>query len=297
MAINRPLMTSNVLQSQAGQFQFPQLTPEQAATLTPSILPEQLPQGQIDPGFQMTPEQTAALIVAMQQPQPPVNKQPLPQGSPAGAPVGPVPSQAPVPAPATSPAPAQPAQTPDTGLTPAAQQAIDNGIPQVQGGALWKPLSESDGNLVMLFPYVAGTVVIKDAHTGAVLDTGRSTGASNGYADTVRFSRPGSAYQNVVVEDQFGNQIFIANGSERIENIQVTGYGFPVQQSMMPALNLAPFQQISSDSKDDDKKKKRKKGRGMRIAKSSYQAPKAPSFERTQVPAKSVEEFAAQFRR
>ena len=238
-----------------------------------------------DPGFSLSPEQTAAIVAGVQN-SAPVNKAPLP-------PQGQV--TAPLPAPQPSPAP-QPVEAAVTAPSSAVQQAQQQGLPQIQGGALWKPLSESDGNLVMLFPYQAGTVVIKDADTGEIIDTGRSTGASNGYADTVRFSRPGSAYKNVVVEDQFGNQIFIADGSQRVENIQVTGYGFPVQQMPSLPLNLAPFQSISSDVKDD-KKKKKKRGKGMRIAKSDYQAPAAPTFERTQVPSRSVEEFAAQFRR
>jgi hypothetical protein len=65
---------------------------------------------------------------------------------------------------------------------------------------LWKPVSEKTGRLVVLFPYKAGSVQIKDAKTGKVVDVGRSHGPSNGYADTVYFNLPGSAFKDVVIE-------------------------------------------------------------------------------------------------
>ena len=83
---------------------------------------------------------------------------------------------------------------------------------------LWKPRSDSDGNLVILFPYKAGNVVIRDKD-GNVIARGRSVGASNGYQDTVRFDRPGSSFRDVVVEDDSGRSFRIPEGSNRYENI------------------------------------------------------------------------------
>ena len=84
---------------------------------------------------------------------------------------------------------------------------------------LWKPTSDSTGNLVVLYPYQAGDVTIKDATTGQVLAQGQSTGASNGFADTIRFPSPGSAFNNVILEDSTGTQIAVGQGANRIENI------------------------------------------------------------------------------
>lgn len=92
-------------------------------------------------------------------------------------------------------------------------------------GALWKPSSERDGNLVILFPYEAGEVTIRDAETGEVLATGRSTGPSNDFADTIRFDQPGSAFNNVIVEDSTGRSISIGNGANRHDNIDVGDAG------------------------------------------------------------------------
>jgi hypothetical protein len=94
-------------------------------------------------------------------------------------------------------------------------------------GALWKPSSERDGNLVILFPYEAGEVTIRDAETGEVLATGRSTGPSNEFADTIRFDKPGSAFNNVIVEDSTGRSITIGNGGNRHANIDVGEAGDP----------------------------------------------------------------------
>lgn len=162
--------------------------------------------------------------------------------------------------------------------------------PPIQGQALWKPVSESDGNLVMLFPYVAGTVTIKDAETGQILDTGRSSGPSNGFADTIRFTRPGAAYKNVIVEDQFGNQIPIEDGSQRIEGIQVSGFGFPVLPALVPPA-LPGFTPI-----EETPMPKRKKGPKLKLAPSSFRSAPAPVSERREVASKSVSDFAKEFK-
>ena len=106
------------------------------------------------------------------------------------------------------------------GTTDSAEGAEDEGEEALtQTNILWKPASDADGKLVVLFPYETGNLVIKDAETGKVLDTGRSTGASNGYADTVRFNKPGSSFKNVVIEDGKGNLLYVDDGARRDENL------------------------------------------------------------------------------
>ena len=169
---------------------------------------------------------------------------------------------------------------------------IPQGAQQIQGSALWKPTSESDGNLVMLFPYQAGEVVIKDAKTGEVLDTGRSTGPSNGYADTVRFSKPGGAFQNVIVEDQFGNQIPIQDGSKRVENIQVKGFGVPVEGGLAGSLGGV------IDSGTPPGIGGGSKGKTIKIRQARMDKLKAPESKSPDVvPKRSVKEFADKIRK
>ncbi len=55
-------------------------------------------------------------------------------------------------------------------------------------GFLWKPISEGDGNLVILVPNSKVKIVTVNG------ERGRSTGASNGRAGTFRFSKPGCSY-------------------------------------------------------------------------------------------------------
>lgn len=86
---------------------------------------------------------------------------------------------------------------------------------------LWKPVSESDGNLVILFPYKPGNVVIRDGE-GNIIARGRDTGPSNGYQATVRFDRPGSALNGVTVEDDSGRNFSVEDGGQRYENIPVS---------------------------------------------------------------------------
>lgn len=84
---------------------------------------------------------------------------------------------APVPAPgaAEPPAPAQPALRSVTSLS--------------GSGFVWKPVSEGDGNLVVLLPATAGDVLV-----GVNTERGRYVGRTNGNRPTYRFSRPGGAY-------------------------------------------------------------------------------------------------------
>lgn len=84
-------------------------------------------------------------------------------------------------------------------------------------GVLWKPVSESDGNLVLVFDKDPGTVVIKDSD-GNVISTGRRTGTLEDGRIPIRFDKPGSSYQDVTVEVGDGRSFFISNGGNRWEN-------------------------------------------------------------------------------
>ena len=64
------------------------------------------------------------------------------------------------------------------------------------GGFVWKPVSEGDGNLVVLLPSAyAGSVVAMDiVKGGSVVERGRFTGNTNGNRPTFRFRQPGAGY-------------------------------------------------------------------------------------------------------
>lgn len=87
-----------------------------------------------------------------------------------------------------------------------------------RGRILWKPYSDSDGNLAVLLPYNPGGAVIRDNATGQVISTGRPIGSGNGFQQTYRFDRPGSEYQNVTIEFANGTTMSVGDGSLRYEN-------------------------------------------------------------------------------
>jgi hypothetical protein len=64
------------------------------------------------------------------------------------------------------------------------------------GGFVWKPVSEGDGRLVVLLPssYVGRVSSVQIRRGGAVLESGRFAGNTNGNRPTFRFSRPGAGY-------------------------------------------------------------------------------------------------------
>lgn len=90
---------------------------------------------------------------------------------------------------------------------------------------LWKPSGDHSNALVILFDKKPGNVVIKDAATGQVIEQGRSTGASNGRADTIRFNKPGGAYNNVIVETSSGESFAVGQGAARYEGFNLTAPG------------------------------------------------------------------------
>ena len=88
--------------------------------------------------------------------------------------------------------------TPATPATPAAStsSASSSSSSGSSGGFVWKPISEGDGNLVVLLPSVyANKVRSLDVRKGgSVVVRGRFTGNTNGNRPTFRFSQPGAGY-------------------------------------------------------------------------------------------------------
>jgi len=154
-----------------------------------------------------------------------------------------------------------------------AQEAEARGFQPISGRALWKPASERDGNLVVLMPYPVGELTIRDGNTGQVIAVGRSSGPSNGFADTIRFDRPGAAFQNVIIEDKYGNSIPVADGSQRLEGISVSGYGNPNQMGgFLPSFTPPPVTPLPPV-----KPLKKIKYKKRELPKVTYKAPKAPA--------------------
>lgn len=87
------------------------------------------------------------------------------------------------------------------------------------GGFLWKPISEGDGNLVILFP-AEFDVPFRDVFvfaTGGDIESGNFVGFSNGNRQTWRFDFPGSAYTGQVTVDDIGQECdwFVESPGER----------------------------------------------------------------------------------
>jgi hypothetical protein len=82
---------------------------------------------------------------------------------------------------------------------------------------LWKPVSERDGNLVILHSGVNAVPVIYSSE-GILLETGASLESSNGFDHMTVFTHPGSYYGTDLVADIGGVYCSIANGSSRIES-------------------------------------------------------------------------------
>lgn len=94
------------------------------------------------------------------------------------------------------------------------------------GGFVWKPISESDGRLVVLLPpqYRGRVRATFLAHgDGTVIEMGRFSGDDiNGNRPHYRFSRPGAGYgQNLFVVSDLtdGHTVHwpIANGASRVD--------------------------------------------------------------------------------
>lgn len=137
----------------------------------------------------------------------PAAAEPTPAPAPAAAQArAPEPAPAPAPAPEPTPAPA-----------PAPAQSAPSGGGAVGGGFVWKPISEGDGNLVVLTPAsVNATVMTISGGFGS--ENGRYTGRTNGNRATFRFSRPGCGYGNGInVNTNGGASYFIPAGCNRVD--------------------------------------------------------------------------------
>ncbi|MBM3247662.1 alpha/beta hydrolase, partial [Candidatus Pacearchaeota archaeon] len=80
---------------------------------------------------------------------------------------------------------------------------------------LWKPTSESDGHLVILVSGCSGASLY--TLDGDLIEKGSSRGASNGYSDTIRFKKRGSAYPDRIVVHTCGGRCYIKDTSARLE--------------------------------------------------------------------------------
>lgn len=121
---------------------------------------------------------------------------------------------------ATAPASSSTSAATSSGATPVASSSAPT---SVGGGFVWKPVSESNGNLVVLLPpslrgRVSGVAITKG---GAVLERGHFAGDANGGRPHYRFSMPGAAYGTgltvVASLTSGGTQSWsIPNGGQRI---------------------------------------------------------------------------------
>jgi hypothetical protein len=96
-----------------------------------------------------------------------------------------------------TPANETPTQTPGTPAESSSSTSSSSSGGASSGGFVWKPISEGDGNLVILLPpnltgNVAGVVVFHEGSGQTV--TGRYTGVHNGGREHFRFLQPGAAY-------------------------------------------------------------------------------------------------------
>lgn len=113
---------------------------------------------------------------------------------------------------AAAPAPAAPASEPTTTTTTAADGSISG------THILWKPVSDSNGNLVILLPAnYSNTGVAVLSPDGKVLDTGRYVGRTNGNRPTYRFSRPGRSFPDGSILRVGSRQYTVPDTSRRYE--------------------------------------------------------------------------------
>jgi hypothetical protein len=111
------------------------------------------------------------------------------------------------------------------GITVAAGETKEGNPSDGQEGFLFKPESESNGNLVVLLPAeFTGSItdlILKDAE-GNEIERGTLSGVTNGGRDTFRFTKPGGDYpENLTVEmklDSGGTVTYsIPDPSERVD--------------------------------------------------------------------------------
>jgi len=105
----------------------------------------------------------------------------------------------------------------DEGVTsdPHSPSLADN--PTHGSGFVWKPISEGDGNLVILIPSYSSTTSVGIEYSGGS-EQGNYVGRTNGDRPTFRFSAPGTAYgQNITVSSETGETYDIGDGGTRVD--------------------------------------------------------------------------------
>lgn len=138
-----------------------------------------------------------------------------------------------------------PEQVPTTPATVAPNLGVPTKYAD-RGRILWKPYSDSDGNLAVLLPRDPGGAVIRDKTTGEILGTGRGIGQGNGFQQTYRFDKPGSSYSNAVLELADGTTMEVGDGSLRYEN---QGTGKPGEQITATGGFVPPPPSMEADMK------------------------------------------------
>jgi hypothetical protein len=136
------------------------------------------------------------------------------------------------------------------------------------GGFLYKPVSDTTGNLVILMPpQYAGQVssVALRGPTGEILENGQFSGNGNGGRDHFRFSRPGSGYpDNLTVEVTLNSgevvKYLIGDSSARNEGGEPSSGGASESSDSGTTTNTGSSSgsgsSAQSGSKDDDSSKK-----------------------------------------
>ncbi|MFT4326688.1 MAG: hypothetical protein ACMXYK_04255, partial [Candidatus Woesearchaeota archaeon] len=118
---------------------------------------------------------------------------------------------------------------------------------------LWKPISENDGRLVILHtPGMGPTSIHRE--DGSIIETGVARGPSNGYGNTVRFSRRGGEYTDAAYVS-IGGSIFCdvtGNKAGRIESC--VPYDPPSDEpevEIPEGSNFNPYNLCCGDDPDD----------------------------------------------
>lgn len=108
---------------------------------------------------------------------------------------------------------------------PAEQTAAVSRPLKKSGEFLWKPVSEKDGNLVILCRSAhtgkIASVKVLDPKTQKVLAKGKPSGVANGNREHFRFDKPGSAFPDGVIVE-----ITLKNGEKRTQVIKETSARF-----------------------------------------------------------------------
>jgi hypothetical protein len=91
------------------------------------------------------------------------------------------------------------------------------------GGFIWKPVSDGDGNLVVLLPaaYIGKVASVDIVKGGKSVERGRYTGNTNPNRPTFRYSQPGAGYGTNLtlvarLRDGTSRSWSIPNGGSRV---------------------------------------------------------------------------------